>query len=67
MNSTDIINYNNIEIFEDGYNKPLFYNEEAKRYVKMEYISRKSDWSDGSNNDSISKVVEAEQCSLKHF
>ena len=43
----DIISYNNLNIYNKtlGYNEPLFYNDETKRYIKMEYQERETDWS----------------------
>jgi ribonucleotide reductase alpha subunit len=45
IKNTDIKIYNVLSIFKDGYNQPLFYNDDTKRYVRMEYQSRVTDWS----------------------
>ena len=46
---TDIITYNSVSIFREGYNYPLYYTDETKRYVKMEYQSRFTNWSMSEN------------------
>ena len=57
LNYTDIKNYNDIKIFKDGYNQPLFYNDETKKYIKMEYEMRKTDWSLAETDNSFGNNI----------
>ena len=73
-NDIDIITYNNINIFnkDSGYNEPLFYTNETRRYIKMEYQERETDWSmsDKVNfNGSMhrSTYIPAVQCNENSF
>ena len=57
----DINNYNNLMILKDGNpTTPLFYDDDAKRYIKMEYVSRFTNWNmTAGNTKSNSNYSEA--------
>ena len=60
------MNYNSLSI--DDPNTPLFYNDDTKRYIKMEYRARHTDWNMTTGAvESSSKYAEAQKCQQENF
>ena len=61
----DVNNYNSLSI--DDPTTPLFYDDDTKRYIKMEYRARHTNWKTTGVVESSSIYAEAQQCQQENF
>jgi hypothetical protein len=45
--------YHSLSKIGTGYPRPLFYNQTTKRFIKVRYAQKTSDWSDIEKPDQI--------------
>ena len=69
FNETKVMQYHSLSKIGSGHPIPLFYNETTKRYIKLRYGQKYSDWSKIGNPSEINsyEFFEASQCNEKNF